>query len=538
LLAELVLVLIHAASPMQRGAIATRATVSVDGDLSEWRFGVSPLSPVVGVAGSMVEEGEVTSAADASAEVMIAVSDHTLSLAAIVTDDRVIAEHRGGEMWRGDMLEVLFEKDGALVHIGFSPSGDAHVFSKHTLVIKSRTRIEAPGWVLEASITTDAPGKINFAIKDADPGESPAGHMVWSGHRHNERASLGMLAVREALAKQKVNLECTAGDVIALNSPLKARGRALIAGDAPLFLRMLNFQGAKNNWARYLEDWDEAAVMADLDRAAALKANAIRVFLFFESFGANRPKSQMLTRLDAIITGAAARGMLTVVSFFADKKDFRPSRYGEMEAHLSAVVSRYKSDAAIAMWDLMNEPDHGFALPGATFTAPQVYAWSERMLAHVKRQDPTHLVTLGLAGHFASSEKPSSKEETLALGDVMSLHWYFAREGLGKGLDRARAAFTGPIVLQEFGSTAWHETEDEAARYYESVCRQSASLAGVAAWELMDHPTGSIDSQTPRMTQTAENLFGLYDEAGHAKAQAAAFCRCGKPAKLKIGRAR
>lgn len=522
------------------------AALVLDGDLVEWNpghFSTSP--PLEIVAGtSFVEEGAIASDADHSARVYVGYDAKAIVVGALITDDHLVSQYRKGDMWQGDLLEIIIPRAGlGVLHVGVNPVGDVHVFSPPQSAtaaaenaIRAAARIEKDGWVVEVSIPfrafgavgTEARWPINFAFKDADPGEPSVAHRVWSGLRHQLRASAGTITFDRSAVAPAPAPTCPAfTKTIELTAPLAAKGQALVAKNEPVTLRIVNFQSATENWATFWSSFRPDEIRSGLDAAQKLKANAIRIFVFDDVFGIDQLRPEMLEHLHFVVREAAARGLLSIVSFFPFKKEFRPEWYARMQAHLEAVVSSFVNDPAIAMWDLMNEPDHMWALYDGGVTAGDVSKWALRMFSAVKAADPSHLVTVGLAGHFLD-KKVFAADELLPFVDVISFHFYGELTGLPPVFERARAGVQKPLVLQEIGVTSLYESDDEAVQKLDAICQQAAasSLNGVGVWELLDHPVGSVAHLSPRWSETIENDFGLLTFDKRFKRQAGSFCHC------------
>ncbi len=86
--------------------------IMVDGDLSDWA--VVPGGVKLDKASQLVKaDGLVHAnwkgAADLSAEVKVAYRDYAMFISAKVTDDKFIQRHSGGELWKGDHLEIFLD---------------------------------------------------------------------------------------------------------------------------------------------------------------------------------------------------------------------------------------------------------------------------------------------------------------------------------------------------------------------------------------------------------------------------------------------
>lgn len=543
-----------AAEPQAIAARVAPGRIQVDGDLTEWNMGLHSLAPPLffGEGTVFTEEGDVRGNADQSAQLYFAIDKDELYLAAYVTDDAVVTE-RGGEQWRGDGLELLFVRPNQpMLHLGVNPVGDVHVFSADApgaklLAARSAARLEPFGWVVEVALPLKAlpaplaPSPLpslsmNIAMRDVDTPGGPPAHRVWSGQRHGLPASAGRLWLQSAAPAQARWPDCPElSPEVRVDQPLSRDGRKLVAGRSPVILRLLNFQSSVNNWQTFWSQWSLPQVQRDLDAAKKLKANAIRIFVFTEAFGEEALVPLMLERLKVLVREAASRGLVSVVTFFPFKKEFRPLWRERMQRHLEQVVSTFKGDPAIAMWDLMNEPDHMWASPDAGVSAADVGSWARQMFNAVRQADGTHLITVGQYGHYLNQPKPTEDEE-LPFTDVASVHWYGEPHALDATFARMAEA-DRPLVLQELGYSSLFVTDTEAAAQLQQVCTKAQALgfAGLGLWELYDHPVGSIAHQQPRYSETAENHFGLLGVDGEPKAQARAFCHCLTPPKLRIG---
>jgi hypothetical protein len=536
----LVLTSVANAAPVAVASVV-KDTLTLDGDWVDWDPGLRSVAPPVffGQGNTFTEEGTVKDDHDQSARLYFAIQGSDLFVGGLVADDSVVTV-RHGEQWKGDGVELLFPfSKSQMMHLGINPTGDVHLYKEEKIkqpAVRGAARIEAGGWSFEFAIpltrlgisaqTTAVP--MNIAMRDVDEGEKSSAHRVWSGQRHSLAASAGRLLIDRTVQSPSRWPTCPKPiKTIELRQPLKARGKQLVAGEEPVRLRMLNFQSARRNWQEFWTDWDLPQIQRDLDVAQRLRANSIRIFVFTQAFGEDGLVPEMLERLHVVVAAAASRGMLSVVSFFPFKKEFRPEWRSRMKRHLEQVVSSFTQDPAVAMWDLMNEPDHAWALPDAKVTAEQVESWTKEMFDAVKHADETHLVTVGLFGHYLARD-PVRAQEELPFVDVASVHWYGERDKL-KATFKKMAATPRPLVLQEVGVSSLYFTESEAVEQLDEICKASEEngFAGLGVWELFDHSVGSIAHQKPRWSETVENHFGLVSARGLPRKQAQVFCSCG-----------
>jgi hypothetical protein len=529
------------ATPSRRTAVVTRVTTPprLDGQLAEWSPGLFAVTTPLTLAGatSTLETGRIDGDADHSAEVWLTTTPGALHLAALITDDDVRASHDAPELYRDDGLELLLaRRDGGLFHLGVNANGLVWRFDGGSLDgVKVAVVKRAPGFSVEATIPLSAFGAtdatldgwaVNVAARDVDGTE--VAHRVWSGVSHSQRASMGTLTVVKAAREPAEPPPCAAPKrVVTLTQPLAVSGDRLVAGDAGVTLKLVNYQPADRPWARQWTEFDATQTQVDFERAAQVGANAVRLFVFYGPFGEHRVSAELLQRLKTVVALAAKAGLVSVVSFFPFDKEFRPSAWPGMGAHLKTIVETFANDPAIAMWDLMNEPDHAWAAADAGVSAREVSAWAQEMTRVVKAADPSHLITVGLAGHFAAGDGGVRADEALPFVDVVSVHGYFDDVPLPAFLERAKA-LRKPVVLQEYGRSRLYWTGAEAAAFDARVCAdvRAAGLSGVGAWELYDHPVGTIDWLREPWRESAENWFGLLNADGRRTQRAKAFCTC------------
>lgn len=179
---------------------------------------------------SAIEEGPTPSQADFHAEFFAVVGAKSITFAALVIDDDV-KHFRGGDMWRGDMVEFLLsDSRGDYLHVGVAPSGDNFVFNplgpnKTVRVfpgLKSAAKQLSGGYAIEVEIPFAAFGakekatrfEFNLAARDADAADATHTHLTWSGYRHNLKASLGTLIVDQTVEVMRCSVpEAGRGEV-------------------------------------------------------------------------------------------------------------------------------------------------------------------------------------------------------------------------------------------------------------------------------------------------------------------------------------
>ena len=224
-------------------AVQTYTPIVVDGTLTEWvrRLERSDWSAQLKVKGgaalewmraapmyvnaltSRVEAGAVSSPEDFSAVVYTVWDPTYLYVAAVVTDDEVMTEHEGEDIWQDDAIELWFDcRHDAVTHtlfqddeyqIGVSPAGPQRnravgwawrnpQAQAVTRALEVASTLTPTGYVLEASVPWAVlqgchpaiGGMIGFNLsavdKDADQLWT---HITWSGKLHSDPSQFGHL---------------------------------------------------------------------------------------------------------------------------------------------------------------------------------------------------------------------------------------------------------------------------------------------------------------------------------------------------------
>ena len=190
------------------------------GEVQQWMRAVPAyLNPVT----SRVEAGTVSGVQDFSAVIYTFWDPEQFYVAAIVTDDEVIAQHEGEDIWQDDGLEVWFDcRHDALTHtlfqddeyqLGFSPAGRERSRAAAWAWRNPRTErvipamavasaLTATGYVLEGKVpwsvlqgchpTIGSMMGFNLSMVDKDADQLWT-HVTWSGQLHSDPSQFGHL---------------------------------------------------------------------------------------------------------------------------------------------------------------------------------------------------------------------------------------------------------------------------------------------------------------------------------------------------------
>lgn len=178
---------------------------------------------------SRVESGAVASPQDLSATIYTLWDAQWFYVAAVVTDDDVVTQHDGADIWQDDAIELWFDcRHDAVTHtlsqddeyqLGFSPASRGRnravawawrnpqtepvIAAMHVASALTPT-----GYLIEAAVPwsvlhgCEAPsvGKMigfNISIADKDADQQWT-HMAWSGYLHSDPSQFGHLYLVDA----------------------------------------------------------------------------------------------------------------------------------------------------------------------------------------------------------------------------------------------------------------------------------------------------------------------------------------------------
>jgi endo-1,4-beta-mannosidase len=177
------------------------------------------------------------------------------------------------------------------------------------------------------------------------------------------------------------------------------------------------------------------------------------------------------------------------------------------KAYLSAVVGRWKDEAAILAWDLYNEPD---------FVGDKEFRWAEhrlnrlgwlaRMATEVRRLDRNHLLTIGVALAESNFLPGPGGTRVVDLVDFVSVHYYtrnYPGESLYTVLEGMKKLTRKPIVVEEIGQATLiggidMSGDDEMQAGFMSDALdgvQTANVSGMLVWTLYDFPSHANGSE-------------------------------------------
>ncbi|HET6251863.1 MAG TPA: cellulase family glycosylhydrolase [Tepidisphaeraceae bacterium] len=226
---------------------------------------------------------------------------------------------------------------------------------------------------------------------------------------------------------------------------------------------------AKNPWEK---------IDADLAAMREMHANLIRIHLRFAKFmdGPDKPNEAALKRLSELLTHAEQHGIYVDITGLACYgKDARAAWYDALpdkerwavQARFWEAVAKSCADSpAVFCYDLVNEPvvfgtrkdgwytgNYGgyeflqrLSLDQASRPPNEVAAeWAHTLTTAIRKQDKSHLITIGMLPIFAVAPKAVEKDL-----DFISVHIYPSAGKVDDAIANLRQFAIGkPLVVEE-----------------------------------------------------------------------------------------
>ncbi len=300
----------------------------------------------------------------------------------------------------------------------------------------------------------------------------------------------------------------------------------------PLSVRGVNYYPRETPWGGMWTKTPDEVWPRDMALARSMGVNTIRTFLIF-SPGMQKeglvqadgtPSPAYLAKIERLLAAAWSHGIRVIYCFeFTQDWLAAPDAAQRWKAGMSAVVTRYRDDGRVLLWDLMNEPEDDAKWTDGT------RAYLREALPLIRKLDANHLTTVGLTWRI-------DRLATLGLPDVIQYHEYCPKAQLfEKGPPRVATSIANirkaggdrPLLIGEFGMSTARDpdhgareslrakignapgTEAEQARIYQIVldAAERERVVGVMAWCLYDYPINNPD----------ESHFGLVRGDGSLK---------------------
>lgn len=238
--------------------------------------------------------------------------------------------------------------------------------------------------------------------------------------------------------------------------------------------------------AAYEEAW---ITTADLDRIKALGMNVVRVPFSYSTL-LNEDGSwhhDAFARLDWVIREAWQRGLYTILDYHAflppaadhdgsaDGYFANPAQQEETARIWKKIAEHYRNHPAIAMYDLLNEPNNSNPKGKAAPTSNEVNDCYDRLYQAIRSVDPDHLIAMEGTWGWQTLRDPKQSGYHHV---VYSFHWYHWNDQNTAERKRAtdhdladvaamKKAWNVPVLIGEFNLFGDHEAWRYALTQYD-----------------------------------------------------------------------
>ena len=285
------------------------------------------------------------------------------------------------------------------------------------------------------------------------------------------------------------------------------------AGLNTLKLKGFNYFPRDFAWTDF-GDWPADRVDFEMGQAQRLGANTLRVFVRYDAFGGEAAGWSKQEGFTNVVRMAKAHGLYLLVSLFDGARKAPEADWDNWpalgtpgdakdKAYLAAVIGPWRDEPTILGWDVYNEPDQvtDKEWRWEEHRSNRVL-WLERMAAEVRRLDPNHLITVGVAMAESNLLPGKGGVNVLGMVDFVSVHYYkrnYGNKSAADVLRDLRKVTRKPILVEEAGDSTVDGTtgEEEQARFLGVVMSdvQAVDASGALVWTLYDFPAHATNSE-------------------------------------------
>ena len=235
-----------------------------------------------------------------------------------------------------------------------------------------------------------------------------------------------------------------------------------------------------------LEMWQSATfdplvIDRELNWAASLGFNTVRVFLHHLVW--QQDPEAYLRRIDQFLSIASKHNIKTMLVLFdavwdpypteGQQSEPRlhvhnsgwlqcpgfdilndPSRYDELYSYVHGIISFFKDDQRVLLWDLYNEPDNQnessykddyYVLPKAELSLQLI----QKAMYWIRSINPSQPITMA-PWKWADMHSLSTLDKYMFThSDIISFHCYEAKDGMKERIDSLKA-FGRPMICTEY----------------------------------------------------------------------------------------
>ena len=271
-------------------------------------------------------------------------------------------------------------------------------------------------------------------------------------------------------------------------------------------LRLISYYPSAAPWTNMWIHWDATTVDRDLELAAGLGANAVRIIVHPDAFGYPVPSPARTAQLAQAVALAHDHGLGVQLTLFDWWDAYRDTSGSDTWAR--ALLAPYREDPRLVFVELKNEIDP---------SDPAAIAWARHELRTVRSLIGVP-VTVSVSGQHPLEDV---RRLRAALGDIQpdfyDLHYYGDPGAARAVFAAARAAVAPyPLFVGETGTSSdgpdGYARQDLYLRTVEWAAR-SLGLPAPAPWILRD----VIKDRVPAGQDIDDLGYGLLDTDGREK---------------------
>lgn len=315
-----------------------------------------------------------------------------------------------------------------------------------------------------------------------------------------------------------------------------------MSGDYLIGVNYWSRSGALFMWED--EYWNPEIVESEVAMMKSLGMNCCRSFIFSHALMPEpyTVDDSRLKRFDCFLKICEKHSFLTIPTFivghmsgqnwdfpFREGRDLYTDEFMlDQQCHLiSSVVKKCRDSSIVWGYLLSNE----MPLYGGEGDTDDVAAWAKRLIETVREHDPARPVGTGDGCWNAFGGNNGFELGCMSrIVDFFGPHMYVSETDTYRHamvtelLIRFCKRYKLPVIMEEFGASSSHASDEAIAKYYEEVFFNTfmSGGKGTLGWCLSDFSYTDIE---PYVHHPFELRFGVLDSSGIGKPAAIVFGR-------------
>lgn len=293
--------------------------------------------------------------------------------------------------------------------------------------------------------------------------------------------------------------------------------------------------------------WNPEIVESEVAMMKSLGMNCCRSFIFSHTFmpEPDTVDDSRLERFEIFLNICEKHSFLTIPTFIVGHMSgqnwdfsFRNGRnlytdefmLDQQSLLVSRVVQKCRGSSIVWGYLLSNE----MPLYGGEGDTADVARWARRLIETVRKHDPARPIGIGDGCWNAfGGNNGFDLRYMSSIVDFFGPHMYVSEPDtyrhamITELLIRYCKRYNLPVIMEEFGASSSHASDETIAQYYEEVFFNTfmAGGKGNLGWCFSDFPYTDIE---PYIHHPFELRFGVLDSSGEGKPVASVFGRFGE----------